>query len=77
MQKRVEVYGSDTKEFVTSRDVLFDKISSWHSSGEISEVTTLYDSSKNLKLFSQKNEEVTIESKYQENVESSSRRRCC
>lgn len=48
-----------TKKSVTSRDVVFDEISSWHYGEDISQVAALTNNSKNLKLFSQTNEQVS------------------
>lgn len=57
-----------TKKSVTSRDVVFDEISSWHSSEDISKVADLPNNSGNWQLSSQTNEQVP------DNVESENQR---
>ena len=66
-----------TKKSVTSRDVVFDEISSWHSSEDISKVADLPNNSGNWQLSSQTNEQVpdNVESENQRSDESPTPRR--
>lgn len=68
---------SMTKKSITSRDVVFDEISSWHTGEEISKVVTFPNNSENLKLSSQIDEQVShnVEYEYQESDESPTSRR--